>query len=72
MNEVIRDYMVKSQIEFDNLRREIDDLKSKFKSTNWTDERSMIEAAGEIWSLESRLKDYMEQHKIILENSEGA
>lgn len=72
MNEVIRDYMVKSQIEFDNLRREIDDLKSKFKSTNWTDERSMISAAGEIWSLESRLKDYMEQHKIILENSEGA
>lgn len=69
MNEVIKGYKLKAQIEFGKLKREIEDLKSNFRSTDWTDEESMIKAAGEIWRLESNMKDYMEQHKIILENA---
>jgi hypothetical protein len=68
MDDFITDYIQQAEKEFDRLKKEIDGLKLKFQLTRWTDLKLMFEAAGEIWSLESRFNDYTEQHKIILEN----
>lgn len=68
MNEVIKNYRLTAQLEFGKVQRAIDKQKETFKSTNWTDQESMIKAANKIWNLEQRLKDTLEVHKIILEN----
>lgn len=70
-NDFKMSYMRKVQLEIGKVRREIDNKKETFKSTNWTDEKSMIEAANEIWRMEKRLKDALEIHSIICENLEG-
>jgi len=69
MNEQFkRKYRIDAQMEFGKVKRMIDEQKEAFKSTIWTDQKSMIEAANEIWRLENRLKDALEVHKIIMDN----
>jgi hypothetical protein len=63
-----KEYLIDAQLEFGKIKRMIDEQKETFNSTIWTDRKSMIEAANEIWRLEGRLNDALEIHKIILNN----
>jgi len=69
MTDFIRAYRVHAQIQLGRIKREIDVKKEEFRATDWTDEKSMVEAANEIWRLEGRLKDALEIHKIIMDNT---
>ena len=67
MKDIINIYKAKTQLEIVYGRRVIDGLKEKFISTDYTNEKSMIDDANTIWRLEKRLEDAIEIHKMILD-----
>lgn len=68
MDNFIYEYTRKVEQDGEIIKSQIVTMKLDFQSTIWTDEKSMIEAANEIWILEEKFKDAMAIHKLILEN----